>query len=79
MTAVKEQQDVYLSTFQAREKTFSGPSWLSEIRRAAIHRFAELGFPTTRQEEWRFTNVASIAQTPFDSLQPPRTAQLSPN
>lgn len=25
-------------------------------------RFAELGFPTTRQEEWRYTNVAPIAK-----------------
>ena len=28
--------------------------------------FAALGFPTTRQEEWRFTNVAPIAGTAFD-------------
>jgi Fe-S cluster assembly protein SufD len=66
MTAVKEQQDVYLSAFQEREKTFSGPSWLSEIRHAAMERFAELGFPTTRQEAWRFTNVAPIAKVPFE-------------
>ena len=41
------------------------PPWLREIRAAALARFAELGFPTTRQEEWRFTSVASIAETPF--------------
>src|SRR5207244_660355 len=28
-------------------------------------RFAELGFPTTKQEEWRFTSVAPIVDTPF--------------
>ncbi|MEZ5332178.1 MAG: Fe-S cluster assembly protein SufD [Thermoanaerobaculia bacterium] len=28
------------------------------MRREAIERFGELGYPTTRQEEWRFTNVA---------------------
>ena len=41
------------------------PPWLREIRAAALARFAELGFPTTRQEDWRFTSVAAIAETPF--------------
>jgi len=43
----------------------SAPPWLKEIRAAAVARFAELGFPTTRQEDWRFTSVAPIAETPF--------------
>jgi Fe-S cluster assembly protein SufD len=70
MTAVKEQQDVYLSTFRAHEKTLAAPAWLGGIRRAAMERFVELGFPTTRQEEWRFTNVAPIARVPFELAQP---------
>ncbi len=35
------------------------------LRREAFDRFMELGFPTTRDEEWRFTNVAPIARTAF--------------
>jgi len=27
-----------------------------------MSRFAELGFPTLRDEDWRFTNVAAIAK-----------------
>lgn len=38
---------------------------LEETRAAAARRFAELGFPTTKDEEWRFTNVAPIANTRF--------------
>jgi Fe-S cluster assembly protein SufD len=38
---------------------------LEETRAAAARRFAELGFPTPRDEEWRFTNVAPIANTRF--------------
>src|SRR5262245_46191265 len=34
-------------------------------RRAAIERFAALGFPTTRLEEWKFTSVAPIAAATF--------------
>ena len=39
-----------------------GPDWLEPVRRAAIDRFAVTGFPTGRDEEWRFTPVAPIAQ-----------------
>jgi Fe-S cluster assembly protein SufD len=53
------------------------PTWLREIRAAALARFAELGFPTTRQEDWRFTSVEPIAATPFVSASargaPPRS------
>src|SRR5712691_2795640 len=38
---------------------------------AAFQRFAELGFPTTREEEWRFTNVAPIARTRFQAASEP--------
>jgi Fe-S cluster assembly protein SufD len=39
--------------------------WLRELSERGAARFAELGFPTVRREEWRFTNVAPIAETPF--------------
>jgi Fe-S cluster assembly protein SufD len=54
----------YLSAFDAFERTEAarGPSWLGRLRRAAIARFTELGFPTVRQEEWRYTNVAPIVE-----------------
>ena len=41
----------------------------------ASPRFETLGFPTTRQEDWRFTNVAAIARTEFD--RPPATASVA--
>ena len=40
---------------------------IEQIRRDAARRFAELGFPTTRDEEWRFTNVSRIAKTQFSA------------
>jgi Fe-S cluster assembly protein SufD len=58
----------YLAAFRA----FAGngaagaPPWLKEVREGAIARFAELGFPTMKQEEWRFTSVAPIAETAFE-------------
>jgi Fe-S cluster assembly protein SufD len=40
---------------------------IASIRQDAAQRFAEMGFPTTRDEEWRFTNVSSIAKTQFSA------------
>ena len=41
------------------------PPWLRSLRQDAIARFSELGFPTTRQEEWKYTNVSPIAKSSF--------------
>ena len=38
---------------------------LQELRRDAAARFERLGFPTTHQEEYRFTNVAPIEKAGF--------------
>jgi len=67
MTAVQEKQDLYFERFAAlaEERETREPAWLRDIRRAAMDRFGELGFPTTKNEEWRFTNVAPIARASF--------------
>jgi Fe-S cluster assembly protein SufD len=54
----------YVSEFERLDPGVSKgqPGWLAEARRAAIARFSELGFPTTRQEAWRFTSVAPIIE-----------------
>jgi Fe-S cluster assembly protein SufD len=67
MSPVAERLDGVLSE-QARfvqGRGVSAPSWLTELRRKGASRFAAVGFPTVREEEWRFTNVAPIAETPF--------------
>ena len=46
------------------------PSWLALARRAALERFFDKGFPRTDQEEWRFTNVASLSATTFEPAKP---------
>jgi Fe-S cluster assembly protein SufD len=42
------------------------PTSVSELRSRAFERFVELGFPNSRQEEWRFTNVAPVVRQSFD-------------
>ncbi len=43
----------------------SQPEPVRRLREEAAERFRALGFPTTREEEWRFTNVAPVARTRF--------------
>src|SRR5438445_1102153 len=55
----------YWEQFERFVKDWRHPAWLRTVRQGAIARFAELGFPTLRDEDWRFTNVAPIARLPF--------------
>ncbi len=41
------------------------PKWLLPLRKSGIAQFSELGFPTLRDEDWRFTNVAPIEKLNF--------------
>jgi Fe-S cluster assembly protein SufD len=41
------------------------PSWLGELRRAGAARFEGLRWPTPRDEDWRFTDLAGIAKSDF--------------
>ena len=47
------------------------PAWLKDIRSDAIARFESLGFPNMKQEAWRFTSVAPIAEGSFKLPKPP--------
>jgi len=40
----------------------AAPAWLKQRRESAARQFASVGFPTTRLEDWRFTNVSPIAE-----------------
>jgi Fe-S cluster assembly protein SufD len=39
--------------------------WLRKLRQDGFERFNAVGFPTLRDEDWRFTNLSAIVQTPF--------------
>ena len=62
MTAATEQIGNWLEQFTRQQPA---EPWLQALRENAFARFSELGFPTTRDEEWRFTNVAPIAREAF--------------
>jgi Fe-S cluster assembly protein SufD len=67
MAQVAERHETYLVEQDrfVRGRGAAASAWLRELRARGAARFTELGFPTVRQEAWRFTNVTPIAETPF--------------
>src|SRR3989442_15646444 len=59
--------ETYLESFSEFEKRAAGRNlpWLRSLREDAFARFCQVGFPTTHDEDWRFTKVSAIARTPF--------------
>ncbi|MGA8529572.1 MAG: Fe-S cluster assembly protein SufD [Acidobacteriaceae bacterium] len=72
--AAVAQLEGWLENFTDAEKTAPKAGWLRKLREDAFARFCETGFPTTKDEDWRFTNVAVIAKTQF---RPARAAKLT--
>ncbi len=67
MTSVADRLDPVLAEHGrfTQGRGLAAPGWLRELRARGASRFSALGFPSVRQEAWRFTNVAPIADTPF--------------
>lgn len=67
MIDVMKETENYLTDFTRFEKELAEhePAFVQQLRQTAIDRFAELGFPTAHDEEWRFTSVSPIAKVPF--------------
>ena len=81
MISMTVEKGLYQSQFENLQKSLRAePSWLAGIRKAAMDRFLALGFPTTHDEDWRFTSVAPISRIPFKAARSlPRGAALRKN
>lgn len=70
---ISKQVDRYASYYTDYEalKTHPAPLWVHQLRKSAMSRFTENGFPITRElgfperEDWIYTNVAPIANVAF--------------
>lgn len=68
------QHDHLVAQFEAfRTAEAFGPEWLRTARTTAYARFLESGFPTTRDEEWKFTPVTPLTQIEWQRASAPRT------
>jgi Fe-S cluster assembly protein SufD len=57
----------WVDDFAARAQGLPGANvpWLAGVRQRAIQRFADIGWPTTREDAWRHTSLATLAQQSF--------------
>ena len=72
MSATATSTARYVDAFAERESTLPGHhlEWLRGVRRAGIDWFSRTGFPTPRNEHWKYTNVSPIEKRSFDLAAP---------
>ena len=64
-TPISEAAAPYVAQFAAAKAGLPGAPWLGALREQAIERFAETGLPTSRTEDWRFTDLRRLARASF--------------
>jgi len=66
---VENRSDYLNSLLQGREAIAdAGSNWLRALRMRAVERANELAVPTTRDEEWRFTDLSPLYKIPFQPV-----------
>ena len=57
----------YLTIFEKIQQSLNGNSVseLNRLRIQAFEKFKSLGFPTTKNEDWKYTNVSPLLEAPF--------------
>lgn len=77
MVEPSQDQAHYVEQFSSfeKERTKLDPIWILEKRQKGIAYFSKRGFPTTRDEEWRFTSLAPLTHNSFI---PAKMASLLP-
>ncbi len=71
------EQQGYVEDFEklaARVESTRG-AWVSDLRSHAMERFRSLGFPSTREEEWKYTNLDSLRNARLRTADPPTPGQ----
>ena len=56
-----------------------GAPWLEDLRQAGLARFETLGFPSRRNESWRYTDVRPIAKRRFRLSADPDDSSANPD
>lgn len=67
MSAVAPLTDYYVDAFNEVREQLPGSSlaWLQRLREAALEHFKTTGFPSTRDENWKYTNLRSLQKQSF--------------
>lgn len=69
---MRDLKDGFISTFthlEPRLRRLGGES-IQGLRKSALERFAQLGLPTQKNEEWKYTNLAPMGDVQFEMAGP---------
>jgi Fe-S cluster assembly protein SufD len=69
MRATITEENIYAEQFPRIQDRLPGTNlpWLNSLRQHGIDGFVALGFPTTKLENWKYTNVAPIRRTAWEN------------
>ncbi len=65
LTELVKQENTYQTAFASAKESSPTVAWLELVRSGAIDRFEQIGFPSVREEEWKYTNLAPLAKESF--------------
>lgn len=60
MNSRAKKETFYKAAFQKSFDHWDQPRWLAGLRKRAFEYFTEIGFPTTKDEEWKYTDLKSL-------------------
>ena len=66
-TEVTKQESTLWEKIYAQPSEFATAGWAKRLREAAFDRFKELGFPSVKDEDWKYTNVAPLTKLNFQT------------
>jgi Fe-S cluster assembly protein SufD len=65
VTELVKSENSYQAAFRNVRELSPSVAWLELVRSSAMDRFEQLGFPSVSDEEWKYTNLASLAKESF--------------
>ena len=75
VTEVLKPENSYQSAFQALRQSKPTVAWVELVRESAMDRFESLGFPTVKDEDWKYTNLAPLSKESFSPV--PQNSELT--
>jgi Fe-S cluster assembly protein SufD len=65
VTELVKSESHYQTAFRSMRESSATVPWVELVRSGAMDRFEQLGFPTVRDEEWKYTNLATLSKENF--------------
>jgi Fe-S cluster assembly protein SufD len=68
VSQIAREENQYQAAFRQLQQgaATTDNAWFRRLRESAMDRFEQLGFPSVKDEEWKYTNVAPITKLAFN-------------